>query len=624
MSYETLGFNSTPGTVQGAGLSYDMGKFGRIGLTAIEQRSGGTTGLNSRTDKFQGFESPTSPYFLDFEPLTTRPIIVKVNGILQVENVDYVFGKDSGNNPVYSIIFFLRPIPATNEVTITYTPKPLQTIDGDRRVFGFDYKLPLGGKRGSIQYSQATGELQNGVNPLSGTARGIKADYNFGDYRARASWKDVPANFVTVESRGFNRNEKAIDVGLDYRKKAWSWGASANSSDIAYRQVRSDGTTETKSSRYANQRAYVGYTPSEKGVTWSLEHNRSQSKFSGSDTKIDTTSLTASKSFGKLNTRLSLEHQSGVGPITLDSETRTGNLLLDALRLSGDYSTTSGWFFGARASLSRTSSLGESGTGNDLTLTTSFRPTSGPFDFEATLSQSNSGSLANLGAFQNGTGIGYGNNGFSSGSLNGGFINGASDYRFLQITPNYRINDRATLNGRFYQSRSEGIYNSNSETMSYGLGLTWDLGNNTLLTTSFDQTATRFLSVDSRSNSLAMDAAIMGSPAGPWSYRFGFNSLISGNASEFAQDSFGLDGYLRYKINRRSNAGLQFAVGRTSGYLPQSDNFFGAFYEHQLYQNVSLIGSYKLRRVTNLNSSLTSGAYRSSGFDLELNFNFGG
>jgi hypothetical protein len=85
-----------------------------------------------------------------------------------------------------------------------------------------------------------------------------------------------------------------------------------------------------------------------------------------------------------------------------------------------------------------------------------------------------------------------------------------------------------------------------------------------------------------------------------------------------------LDGYLRYKINRRSNAGLQFAVGRTSGYLPQSDNFFGAFYEHQLYQNVSLIGSYKLRRVTNLNSSLTSGAYRSSGFDLELNFNFGG
>jgi hypothetical protein len=614
-------FNSTPGVVQGAGIAYDMGKYGRLGFTAIEQRSGGTTGLNSRTDRFQGYESPSSPYILDFEPLPSRPIIVKVNGILQIENVDYVFARDSAGNVVYSIIYFLRAIPAVNEITVVYTPKPLQTIDGDRRVLGFDYRLPLGGKRGFIHYSQAAGELQNGVNPLSGTARGIKAEYDFGDLKLRAGLKDIPADFVTVESRGFNRNEKALDVGLDYRKKAWSWGVGANSSAISFRTPLADGTLRVNESRYANQRAYVGYNPTGKGITWGLEHNRTQAKYLGEESKIDTTALTASKSFGRLNTRLSLEHQSGVGPISIGGESERGSLSLDAIRLITDYSTPNGWFFGARTSLSKTKTLGKSGDGNDVTLSASYKPFPGPFDFEAVFSQSNSGSLASLGSFQNGTGLGYGS-GIPGG--NSGFVSGASDYRFLQFTPNYRINSKATLNGRFYQSRSSGIYNSNSETTSFGLGLTWDLGNNTLLTTSFDKTATRFLEVATETDSLAFDAAIMGNPTGPWSYRLGVNSLISGNTTEFAQDSFGFDGYLRYKINPRSNAGMQFTYGRTSGYYPQSDNFFGAFYEHQLYQNVSLVGSYKIRNVSNLDTSLSGGAYRSSGFDLEINFNFGG
>ena len=174
---------------------------------------------------------------------------------------------------------------------MTYTPKPLQTIDGDRRVFGFDYKLPLGGKRGFIHYSQATVNLDNDINPLSGTARGLKAEYNFGDLRAHASLKDVPANFVTVETRGFNRNEKAIDVGLEYRKREWAWGDNATNSNIAYRQIRQDGTTQIRTSQFSNQRAFVNFTPAEKGITWALEHNHTQSEFSGTDTKIDTTAL---------------------------------------------------------------------------------------------------------------------------------------------------------------------------------------------------------------------------------------------------------------------------------------------------------------------------------------------
>jgi len=435
----------------------------------------------------------------------------------------------------------------------------------------------------------------------------------------------VPAGFVTVETRGFNRNEKGSDFGLDYQRKRWSWGLSSTDTNIAYRTVASDGTIHINESRFANQRAYVSYN-ADKGIDWSLEHNRTRSDYQSSNTNIDTTSLSASKQFGRLNTRLSLEHQAGEGPITLASSStpQRGTLSLDAVRFIGDYNGQNGWFFGGRASFSSTKTLGKSGKGNDYTLSTTYRPSGGPFDFEAVYSASDSGSLSSLGTFQNGTGIGYGGNGFSSGGVTGSYISGASDYKFFQILPNYRIGNKTTLNGRFYQNRSSGIYNSNSDTTSFGLGVAWDLGNNTMFTTNFDKTATRFIGIDSKSDSLALDAAIMGNPKGPWSYRLGVNSLISGRSTNYAQDAIGFDGYMKFKINKASNTGFQFAYGRTSGYLPQSDNYFSAFYEHQLYQNVSLIGSYKFRRVTNIDASLLSGAYRSNGFDIELNFNFGG
>ena len=51
--------------------------------------------------------------------------------------------------------------------------------------------------------------------------------------------------------------------------------------------------------------------------------------------------------------------------------------------------------------------------------------------------------------------------------------------------------------------------------------------------------------------------------------------------------------------------------------------FLGAFYEYRLWRNVSLIGSYKWRKVDNLDPLFSSGAYRSRGFDLELSFSFG-
>jgi len=625
ISYETLGFNTTPGTVQGAGLSYDFGKAGRIGFTALQQKSGGSSGLSSRTEKWEGQGPPTSPYFLEFDPLPSRPIVVKVNGILQILGADYIFGTDNSGAPIYTIIYFLRPIPTDQEVEFTYTPKPVQTIDGDRSVYGFDYKLPLGSK-GFLSYSQATGKLDNGITPMQGTARGIKGEYSFGPYHVHAGIRDVPATFVSVESRSFNRNEKATDFGLEYKKKAYTWGVTATNSDIITQSVDANNNVVFNGSKYATQGAYLNYQPQgTKGITWSLQHNRTQSSYTGYDSKIDTTTLAANKTFGRLNTRLSLDHENGFGPITLSDgvTTKDGAVSLDAIRLNADYTTSKGWFFGTRTSLSRMNSLGKSGNGNDITLSTSYKPIKGPFDFEASYVNSNSGSLSSLGSFQNGSGIGYGGNGFTGSTATSTVLNGGSNYKSFSVTPNYKINSRASLNGRFYQLRQSGSFNSNSETMSYGLGVNWDLGGNTLVSTNVDRSATRFLDLTARTESTAVELALMGNPKGPWSYRIGLNSLISGKTTDYAQDSFGIDGYLRHRLNARSNLSLQFTLGRTSGYLPQSEHFIGAFYEYQLYRNVALVGSYKIRHVLNNDPTITTGAYRSSGFDLELNFNFG-
>jgi hypothetical protein len=170
VSYEALGFNSAPGLVQGVGASYNMGKFGQIGLTHIEQKSRSGGGLSSRIEQFQGFGAPSTPYFLQFEPLETRPVLIRVDGIVQREFIDYNF--DAQNR---SIFYFRRFMPATANIEVIYTPRPTASVDGDRRVLGFDYRLPFGKNNGSyIQYSQATGSLLSDATLGSAEIRSLQ------------------------------------------------------------------------------------------------------------------------------------------------------------------------------------------------------------------------------------------------------------------------------------------------------------------------------------------------------------------------------------------------------------------------------------------------------------------
>lgn len=611
VTYESLDFNASADTVQGGGVSYDIGKFGRVGLTYIEQKSRSRGGLSSTLEQFEGFGAAGTPYFLQFEPMNTAqyPTQIRVNGILQTESLDYYF--DPNNK---SIFYFRRFIPASSLVEVLYYPRPTSVVDGDRRVTGFDYRLPFG-DRGYLQFSQALGELKNDVTPLRGVARGIQASYQSGGWEIKGGWRDVPDSFVTIESKSFNRNEKAIDFGVEYKKKGFTYGASHRNSAVSTRSTDDTGNPIVTKGRQTNTRAYAGYSSA--GWTWDLEQLRRTVETIKGQTQLDTTSLSSSKSYGKLDVRYGIDHQTGFSPNETGKRTQ---LALDTARLDFDYRPTSAWTLGWRTGLSRVRYGDQDGNGRDIGLTAAYRPNEA-WSFNGSFTDSASGQLAALGGFQ---GLpGYDGNGFSSGALGTSFSAGSTNVREESIGARYDSGKRLGMEARATHSRSLGSLYTNTDTTYLKLGLDYDLGAGHSVSLGLQQTNTKFLDSPNASSTRSLDFGFFGRPAGPWSYRLGADAILSGGGP-FAQDSLSLDGSLIYRIDDRQQTYMSFSLGRTTGYLPQDEQFLGFFYEYRLFKNVSLVASYKIRTLTNIDPSALGGNYRSRGFDLELSFNFGG
>lgn len=612
VTYEALDFNTSPGTIQGLGVSYDLGKkIGRLGFTTIEQKSRSSGGLSSRVEQFEGFGAPSTPYFLQFEPLNTvsHPTRVRVDGVLQVEGVDYRF--DQNNK---SIFYMNRFVPSTSIIEVAYFPRPTSVPEGDRRVVGIDYRIPLNRQGSYLTFSQALGKMSNPLTPLSGTARGIQGTFKEGPWNLTGYWRDVPDGFVGITSTGFNRNEKATNVRVEYEHKGFGYGATHANSSVSTRITGTDGSVSFGRGRTTLATAYTRYA-SERWV-YNLEQSRRSNVTARGDSQVDTTSFFANQKLAKLDLRYGFDHQ--VGRAT--TPTSNSALNLDTIRFDGDYIASSKLRLGWRSSLSRIKYGGQAGDGRDVTLTSSYRPDS-KWTFEGTYTDSDSGQLAALSGFQGE--IGFDDNGFVSGVPGSGFSAGSTQYKFWRLRSRYESGGRLAADFRVSSYRSSGSLYSNTETTSIAAGLDYDLGRGHALSLSLDQSETKFLDSPNSSDTRSISASFNGRPDGPWSYRLGGSTIISGGNSPFAQDSVSVDGSLNYRIDDRQSAYMMFNTGRITGYLPQEQAFFGVFYEYRLWRNVSLVGSYKWRRVTNLDPLFSSGAYRSRGFDLELSFNFG-
>lgn len=620
VSFEALGFNSGFGTVMGVGASYDLGKLGRVGFTQMSQKTGSGDALSTRVELFQGSGPPSVPYFLQFEPLTTRPITVKLDGIPQVLGIDYRF--DTSNPTVF---FFLRFVPETSTIEVIYTPRPTSTVSGDREVYGFDWTLPIGGqgKSGHISYYQATGQQKSAVSPLKGTARGMDASYRSGPWEFRGYIRDVPSTYVSVETRGLNRNEKAYDWSAKYTGKKFEIDVGHLNSVVALRQTDSDGNLFFRQARTSTFRSAAKYRP-ELGVTWDLEHTRSTGRNLGTETKLNRTALTTGRTFGRLITRAGMELQDGRGPVLDATGTSTSieNVDLKSFFIEASYTAGDAWSFRGKTGLSDVRTSSRSGMGSDHSLSVGYNP-SNRFSLGASYVVSDSGALASLGTFDTGAGLGYGGNGFSGGVGNTNFYTGGTNVRLLLLNSRYVFNERASLVGTYTESKSEGAISSNSQTKAFTFGVELDLGKGHRVHADLAKTHTSFTNSISDIDSTTLNFDLSGSPAGRFSYRLGASMLVTGGNSQFGQDSYYVDGSISYRLAPRQSLSLFGNTGRTSGYLPQDDDQFGIAYAYQIFKNIALVGSYRVRDVRNRSPFETSGAYRSRGFDIELTFNFG-
>ena len=614
-SYEAFGFQGDSGRIEGAGVSYNFGQYGRVGVTGLRQVTSGSARLSTRTERFQGFGPASTPYFLQFEPLAGQPIIVRLDGIVQANGVDYRF------DPVNPAIFYFnRFVPSTSTIDVIYTPKPTNNVDGDREALGFDYQVGLGkeGKAGTLTLSQATGRLTNTLVPTSGTARGADLRYRWGVFDLAAGVRDIPDGYVSVETTGFSRNERAVDWRLAYTPSPkWSYATSYMNSNAINRQ--SNGNRFT--TRFTKGMASVSFTPSQGGSPWSLSHIRTNGRNLAGETKIDTTALETSKTLGRLTSRFSLENQSAEGPVagTPGARQRVG---LQTLNVRSSYRAHTDWNFNLNAGLSRVQSQGKSGIGRDLLFGVSYRPDE-DFFTRLEISDSESGSIATLGGFNSGYGFGYDGNGFSSGSSSN-FAIGASNARVVSLATVWSPNERLALNGNVSHVRTSGSVSSNTETSLLSVGANYDLGRSNRVSASLDHSKTDYIDSPFTSSATNMSLFFDGSPPGRFSYNIGLSSLVSGGNSQFRQDSFNYDVVLSYLLAERHSLSFLARNGRTTGYYPQDDKEMALTYQYKIWKNLALNVSYRIRDVINRDPILSTGAYQSRGFDFELAFNFGG
>ena len=614
-SFEELGVNSGHGTIQGAGVAYSLGSFGKVGFTHVQQAAGGQAGLGTRSDLFQGFGAPETPYFLQFEPLSSYPIVVQLDGRVQIAGIDYRF--DTGNP---SIFYFLRYIPDTSTIQVTYTPKPTSTVNGDRRVTGWDYQLPF--KGGLLSYSQATGSLTNTPTPTSGTARGINFNFGWKKWTFQSGVRDVPQSFVGIETQGFNRNERSSNWLLSNDSCRFRTSFSGYNSAISSRVDNGDGTITFQHGRATKIQGETLYNGGN-GTTLNLNQARITSTTDGNDTKLDQTTLSANKAFGKLTTQLTGQRTAGSGLVQdATGNASQGSLTSNSIGLSAKYPAGRGWFLGGKYDIADTRSESIHGLGTDQNLSIGYHPATGWFSSDLNYSLSRSGTIAALSQFSNGLGFGYDGGGFSSSPTGTGFTNGPTDSRILSLVSEFKLGSRSRLDTHITSADQSGSVSSNTKTIAFGAGFQTELGRSSNLAIALENNNTSYIGSTQSSRNTTLETALNGSFGPKWSYQISTSMLLA-SGGDYSQNRWAYDSSFSRRLSSVERLTLQVQSGRSFGYQPQTDGFIGLSYAKNIFSGIALVGSYRIRNLNYLDGNTSTGGYHSRGFDVELSFDFG-
>ena len=628
VTYESFGFGQNSGRIEGASLGYNFGSAGQIGFTTIRQVTGATGTAQDRLEQFQGFGSPSTPYFLQFEPIAGS-VEIRVDGIIQVQGVagtnvgDYFFDPQ---NPL--IFYFRRFIPSTSTVIVRYRPRLTQTVDGDREVTGWDYRIPLGvskstdgtasTNRGYLQYSTAQGRLKS-ATPLSGTARSVDSRYELGNYTIKAGWREIPNDFVSVESTGFARNERSVQSGVEYRAGRYQ-GEFAYNNAVIDTSNPLDPSQSFTSTRAVNMTGSMNFRNINGGL-WSATHSRMRLRNTES-TRLDTSTVSYSKSYGRLSQSYGVESQIGRGRVGDQTSTKIADIGVDTFRASYTYDAGQGLSASIRASQSNVKVDTDQGQGFDTFFSVGYRGDS-PWAVSASYIVSDSGAVASLGGFLNSAGLGFGGNGFSGGSGQGTLSVGATALRRVGLEVERRINAKWTVQAVASQQTATGLSTSNTQLQNFRLSSDYAFDDSHRFYVSLDRSFVTFVSgIVQKTSATTLTGFFEGRPEGPWSYRVGYSSLIS-EGGNFAQDSLGIDFDIGYRLDSKQRLNLSRVSNEVRGYYPQNDSALSFGYSYTIYKNLALTGRYNIRDLRNLDPTQSAGAFRANTFDLELTFDFG-
>lgn len=609
-TYEVFGFNGTKGRVQGANVSYDMGKAGRIGITGMQQVQGVSARNSTVTDQFLG------PVNAGVElPLNNTPLVATVKAYFGATPL--VLNRDFELNALNPSLFkLLIPLPPNVTLTVVYTPKPVATVQGDRSVLGLNYSLPLG-KNGTVAYSQALGRLTNSTLPTSGIARGVDVRYKTGHAEFTGSWRDVPIGYVSIETVGFARNEKAQDFGFHMTpSERFGYGVDFRNSDIS--SVSTNNLVSK--AKYTVANAFVNFQPKKSGLPWNFNQSHASSSGATGGSTVDTTSFGTSGNAGRMNWKLDLSNQFAHGLVTVDNTQEKRKFTLQTLGYRMGYRASDAWSFDLNSSLSRIQMGSKNSMGRDVLFGASYRPDE-KFLVKAQVADSDAGQLATLG-FLGGDSFGYDGNGFSAGAGASTFTT-ATNARTASLVSTYSPNDKLNFNANLNYYRSSGGVSSNTESNSYGFGANWQIGDTASLDFLVDTSTTSFLGSAVKTTATTLSVYGDFNPKGNFTARGGVNFLLTGGDSSLNQNSLGYQLELNYKLAKRHNLTFSLDNGSITGYQPQLSKNIALTYQYQIWRSLALNVGYRIIDVTNNDPNLSFGQYSSRGFDVELQFNFG-
>lgn len=215
ITYETQGYNQSQGTIYGFRTQYTPHGGNNVGLTYVTQQTRALSGTSLRTQQFYGVENAGGPYTMDSAIDSTKPLEVTVNGVPLVQGTAAT-GEYWLDSVFPTVIHLRNPIPSTQQVIVKYVPLDTNPNPGNRSVMGLDGHLSMG-KWGGLTLETAFSGLDLSGKTFGGKAAQVRADLTpLRNLTTHITVRDVGATYSSVQTPGFNRNEKSLEIGGDY------------------------------------------------------------------------------------------------------------------------------------------------------------------------------------------------------------------------------------------------------------------------------------------------------------------------------------------------------------------------------------------------------------------------